>query len=208
MSEGSRIVQIIFVASKNRHKVMEFERLLAPLGADVRPLPDGIPEAPETGTQFVSNAVEKAYFYAPYCDGWVLADDSGLCVDALGGQPGVLSARYAGRHGDDVANNQKLLQELRGVPVAERTAEFVCALSLWHHRRALGFTVLGSVPGTVLAEPRGAHGFGYDPLFYVPEVAKTFAEMVPEEKNQFSHRKRAVDKLLRLLADIWPNIAH
>ncbi|WP_035452325.1 RdgB/HAM1 family non-canonical purine NTP pyrophosphatase [Alicyclobacillus herbarius] len=201
-------MQIIFVASKNRHKVMEFERLLAPLGADVRPLPDGIPEAPETGTQFVSNAVEKAYFYAPYCDGWVLADDSGLCVDALGGQPGVLSARYAGRHGDDVANNQKLLQELRGVPVAERTAEFVCALSLWHHRRALGFTVLGSVPGTVLAEPRGAHGFGYDPLFYVPEVAKTFAEMVPEEKNQFSHRKRAVDKLLRLLADIWPNIAH
>ncbi|WP_067928923.1 RdgB/HAM1 family non-canonical purine NTP pyrophosphatase [Alicyclobacillus shizuokensis] len=195
-------METVFVATKNAHKVAEFERLLAPLGASVCGLPDGLDPAPETGTQLVSNAVEKAAYYAPYCRGWVLADDSGLCVDALDGRPGVMSARYAGVHGDDAANNAKLLRELAEIPDAQRTAEFVCALALWHHELCVGLTAVGRVRGIILREPHGANGFGYDPLFWVPELGRTFADMTVEEKNQYSHRRRAVDRLLELAAHI------
>ncbi|WP_067933051.1 RdgB/HAM1 family non-canonical purine NTP pyrophosphatase [Alicyclobacillus kakegawensis] len=195
-------METVFVVTKNAHKVAEFERLLAPLGACVRGLPDGLEAAPETGAQLVSNAVEKAAYYAPYCHGWVLADDSGLCVDALDGRPGVMSARYAGVHGDDAANNAKLLRELADVPDPQRTAEFVCALALWHHELGVGLTAVGRVRGIILRAPHGANGFGYDPLFWVPELGRTFADMTVEEKNQYSHRRRAVDRLLELAAHI------
>jgi XTP/dITP diphosphohydrolase len=193
--------QVIYIASKNVHKVAEFERMLAPLGWPVRALPDGLPASPEGGSSFAANAMEKASFYGAYCPGWVLADDSGLCVDALNGRPGVWSARYAGVPGDDAANNRKLLAELKSVPMHRRGAEFVCALALWRNDSGTGIVVTGKVRGCILEAPRGSGGFGYDPLFLVPELGRTFAEMSGEEKNRHSHRRAAVDKLLRVLTE-------
>ncbi len=121
----------------------------------------------------------------------VMADDSGLEVEALDGAPGVLSARYAGRHGDDAANNRLLLEKLRGVPAEKRKARFVCEIALASPAGVL-FTVRGTVEGVVLTEPRGKGGFGYDPLFLYPPLGKTFGELPEAEKNKFSHRAKAL----------------
>ncbi|WP_029420072.1 RdgB/HAM1 family non-canonical purine NTP pyrophosphatase [Alicyclobacillus macrosporangiidus] len=190
------MLDVIYIATRNPHKVEEFRQLLAPVAQDVRPLPEEAGACPENGVSFEANAVEKAVFYARYCPGWVLADDSGICVDALGGAPGVMSARYAGVHGDSAANNQKLLSALAEVPAAERTAEFVCAIAVWNHRLGRGWVVRGTVRGQVATALSGSGGFGYDPLFYVPELGKTLAELTAEEKNRWSHRARAVDALI------------
>jgi len=185
----------LYIASKNLHKVAEYQRLLTPLAVDIEPLPEGVPEALETGDTFADNARQKAVFYSAYCDGWVLADDSGLCVDALAGRPGVFSARYAGIGATDAENNQKLLDELRQVQENEQTAEFVCAIVVVHPSEQ-GYSVLGTLRGQLLREPRGQRGFGYDPLFFVPDLGKTFAELTAEEKNAASHRALAVAQLL------------
>jgi XTP/dITP diphosphohydrolase len=191
-------VQLLYIATKNAHKVEEFKQLLQGLDVEVRPLPEALPDCPEHSVSFEANAVEKAAFYADYCDGWVLADDSGLSVDALGGAPGVLSARYAGVHGDSAANNAKLLRELDGVPMSERTASFVCVLALYNKRTGTGLMARGEVRGLIAERPSGNAGFGYDPLFYVPEFGRTFAELSADEKNKASHRAKAVQLLIRL----------
>ncbi|MCL6593193.1 MAG: RdgB/HAM1 family non-canonical purine NTP pyrophosphatase [Alicyclobacillus sp.] len=187
----------IFIASHNVHKVEEFRQLLTPLQAEVRPLPTGLPDCPEDAHSFEANALEKAVFYSRWCAGWVLADDSGLCVDALQGEPGIHSARYSGVHGDDAANNRKLLQALAGTPDEQRTAVFVCALAVWSGTAQTGFVVRGEVRGRIAHAPRGRHGFGYDPLFILPAKGCTMAELLPAEKQQVSHRAVAVRRLLQ-----------
>lgn len=189
----------VHIASRNPHKLAEFAALLAPYSITVRGLSDAIPVSPETGETFEANAVQKAMFYGKWVDGWVLADDSGICVDALHGAPGVYSARFAGAHGDDAANNQKLLGLLAETPVAERTAQFVCAVAAWRRDSAHPIVAVGEVAGRVDATVRGASGFGYDGLFYVPNLDRTFAELSFEEKNRISHRAQAVRRLM----DMW-----
>jgi XTP/dITP diphosphohydrolase len=145
--------------------------------------------------------MKKALTLARFSDCLTLADDSGLCVDALDGDPGVFSARYAGEQGDDQANNAKLLNELRAVPLKQRKAHFYCCIALaWPDGRCS--TVEGQVDGLIVDQERGTHGFGYDPLFLVPEYGKTMAELPAVTKNRISHRGRALQKLLPLLTEI------
>lgn len=186
----------MYVATKNVHKVSEYERLLARIPVEILSLPANIPEAPETGSSFTENAIQKADFYGAFCDGWVLADDSGLMVDAIGGQPGIFSARYAGIGATDEENNQKLLNALDRVNDEDRSAHFVCAIAVVRGMGARRYVVEAKVPGRILREPRGVHGFGYDSLFYSFSVGKTYAEMDLEEKNLYSHRARAVSQLM------------
>lgn len=186
----------IIVATKNKGKTKEFAEMFQPLGFTVKTLLD-FPDAPdieETGETFAENAVLKAKGISEYFNKIVIADDSGLCVDALDGKPGVYSARYAGEGKDDEANLQKVLQELKGVPYEERTAHFHCTLALVIPGKE-PVIVEGKVEGYIIDEKRGENGFGYDPIFYVPEYGKTTAEMSSDEKNKISHRGRALEKL-------------
>jgi len=190
----------VCIASQNRHKIREFEEMLHGR-LRVRPLPAGLPEAPEDGTTFSENALQKARFYSALVHMPVLADDSGLCVASLHGEPGVRSARYAGVHGDDEANNAKLLRRLTE-HAADRAAEFVCALALVSGTGKILCSVIGSVSGEIALEPRGVHGFGYDPLFILPHLERTFAELSPSEKQAHSHRRAALDELLAKLPSL------
>lgn len=195
-------MKTLLLATHNAHKVEEFRAILALLdGAgdtfrvlSYRDVPE-IPDVEETGTTFAENALLKAEAGAKL--GYItVADDSGLAVDALGGAPGIFSARYAGVHGDDDANNRKLLSELDGV--TDRGAHYVCAIAcVFPDGRR--FTVEGTCEGEILTAQRGEGGFGYDPLFLIPGTGKTFAEMTPEEKNSRSHRTAA---LKRFVAEI------
>jgi len=191
-------MNIIYVASKNDHKVSEFQRLLGPLKMEIRPLPSDVPEAPEDGLTFLENARQKAVFYSRHVGGLVLADDSGLTIPALNGEPGVYSARYAGVHGDDERNNKKLLERMSGLTGSLRAGDFVCALVLYCHSNGFELTSEGRLSGIIAEEPCGSNGFGYDPLFYLPEFRKTVAELSMAEKNQVSHRSNAVKQLIRL----------
>jgi len=185
----------VCVASRNEHKVNEYRLLLANAHWNLTSLPPDAPAAPENGDSFEANAMEKAVFYSKLLHTWVLADDSGLVVPALEGQPGVRSARYAGVHGNDAANNRKLLARLQEVSGGNREAFFVCSIALWNQRLGVGAVVRGQVDGRILHEPRGDCGFGYDPLFeYVP-LGKSFAELSSVEKNRISHRFQAVQAL-------------
>ena len=188
----------IYIASKNKHKIDEFAQLLLPLSATIRGLPHGCPDSSETGTTFEENALQKAAFYRRFvAHGWVLADDSGLSVPALKGAPGVMSARYAGVHGDDEANIAKLLRELSGVPAMERVSEFVSVIAMVHVDTGETFVVRGSLHGMIANKPRGEHGFGYDSVFFLSARNCTVAELSPEEKNRISHRANAVKALIR-----------
>lgn len=161
-------------------------------------LPRAIPEPVEDGATFLDNAILKAHHYARASGRWALADDSGLEVDALGGEPGVQSARYArvegGRDVVDPANNRKLIENLRGIEQARRTARFRCVLALSDGERILA-TADGVIEGQIIDTPRGAGGFGYDPHFWVPELGVTTAELPAAEKNRISHRGRALQAL-------------
>lgn len=200
-------MDVIYIASKNEHKVAEFRELLQPLRKPVLELPVHCPDSPESGTSFEGNALQKARFYSGFVDGWVLADDSGLCVDALGGAPGIHSARFAGDHGNDKANNEKLLRMLEKVPVERRTGEFVCVLALWNESLAKQVVVRGTLPGVLLSGPRGENGFGYDPLFFLSNYNRSVAELTADEKNRISHRARAVEALIRVWeADNYANL--
>ncbi|MDI6870469.1 MAG: XTP/dITP diphosphatase [Bacillota bacterium] len=186
----------LVVASRNRHKVEELRQLLAGLPVEVRSLAD-YPEAPEVvedGDTFAENAVKKARAAVAFTGEWALADDSGLEVDALGGEPGVRSARFAGEPRDDARNNAKLLALLAAVPPERRTARFRCVVALAGPGGELE-VVEGAVEGRIVEELRGTGGFGYDPLFLLPDLGRTMAELTPEEKNLLSHRGRAMAAL-------------
>ncbi len=187
-------MQLLF-ATSNPHKIEEVAAILAPLGIDVVGLGESesaIPEPIEDGATFQANAQIKAVYYAKATGRMSLADDSGLEVDALDGRPGVYSARYAGVHGEraecDQANNEKLLKELRGVPMEKRTARFVCAMCLADVVGSVLAETLGTFEGVIANEPRGENGFGYDPLLYLPDVDCTSGELSPDQKNARSHR--------------------
>lgn len=203
------------LATRNAHKIAELSRILAAArGApvDLAGL-DDFPDAPEpaeTGCTFAENALIKARAVAAFTRLPAIADDSGLCVDALNGMPGVLSARWAGRHGDDRANLELLLAQLAGVPAARRHAQFFCAAALvvpqassqTGQRPAAERVVTGEVAGALATQPRGSNGFGYDPIFVPVGEQRTMAEMAPAEKDAISHRGRAFRALAPLIAEI------
>lgn len=166
----------------------------------LRDFPD-LPEPIEDGDTFLDNAELKAGYYAARTGLPAIADDSGLEVDALNGDPGVRSARYAGEPCDDAANNRLLVERLRGVPEQNRAARFRCAIAFSDGRRILA-TASGVVEGRIIDEPRGANGFGYDPHFFMDEFGMTTAEMASEQKHAISHRGRALRELAALLPDL------
>ena len=182
----------LVLASNNKGKLAELQAMLGD-SITVRPQSDFTDiEAEETGLTFVENALIKARHAARVSGLPALADDSGLAVDALGGAPGIYSARYAGG-GGDAANNAKLLEALKDVPDTERGAQFICALALLRHAEdPIPLICEGAWEGRILHAPSGEHGFGYDPLFWVPERDCSSAELSPQEKNQLSHRARAM----------------
>lgn len=201
--------RMIIVATRNPGKVKEFQHAFAPLGFTVRSMFDypDLPEVTEDGRTFAENALKKSRTVAEALGLPVLADDSGLCVDALDGRPGVYSARYAGEGASDADNNRKLLEELEGQKAGEdtqqpllSTARFVCALSLYDPADARETTAEGRVEGWITSEQAGCGGFGYDPLFYLPEYEKTMAELTLEEKQAVSHRGQALRLLTERLA--------
>jgi XTP/dITP diphosphohydrolase len=195
----------ILIATSNPGKLRDFAGAAASLGIVIEPLPNfsSLPSVVEDGLTFDANARKKAEFYSPYAPGEiVLADDSGLEVDALGGAPGVHSARYAAdqphlveNNTDDQANNARLIRELRKIPPHQRTGRFVCVIAAARDGRTLA-AFRGQAEGSLLDVPRGSGGFGYDPLFYFPSIQKTFAELTPEEKAQYSHRGQAFREFL------------
>ncbi len=185
---------IVYYATSNPGKLREFQ--LAAPDFDVRALPKSVPPPDETGDTFEANAIEKAIAYGQQIDGYLFADDSGLEVDALQGAPGVHSARYAGEHATDAANNALLLERLCGVE--NRPARFVCVIALVHDGKLVK-TFRGAVEGRIINEARGSGGFGYDPLFYCPEFGCTFGEAPIEQKMQVSHRAQALAALFTYL---------
>jgi XTP/dITP diphosphohydrolase len=188
-------VRRILIATGNRGKLGEIEAVYADLPVQWCTLAEfpGVPEVVEDGATLEDNAEKKALHYAAQSGLWTLADDSGLEVDALGGQPGVHSARYSSS-GLDADNNRELVAALQGVPHERRTARFVCCLALAEPGRMLA-TARGTIAGQIIDEPRGTHGFGYDPHFWVPELGRTTAELTPAHKNRISHRGNALRAL-------------
>ncbi|MBT8141134.1 MAG: RdgB/HAM1 family non-canonical purine NTP pyrophosphatase [Gammaproteobacteria bacterium] len=191
----------IVLASGNQGKLKELREMLASLGLEILSQADfNIPPAEETAPTFVENALLKARHVSRETGLPAIADDSGLSVDTLDGAPGIFSARYAGEHGDDAANNAKLLEDLKGVPELERSASFRCALVLVRHPNdPVPIICEGIWNGRILIEPRGENGFGYDPLFYVPEMECASAELDKETKNRLSHRGKAMQLLIQHL---------
>jgi len=186
------------LATRNDHKVEEVMRILQAEGIDIEllALPSDAPDVAETESTFAGNALLKARSAAEATGLPAIADDSGLCVDALHGMPGVLSARWSGRHGDDAANLALVLAQLSEVPDARRGAQFVCAAA-WVVPDSHEHVVEGVLEGTLAHEPRGIHGFGYDPIFTPQGYALTTAELRPHEKDAISHRGQALRALAR-----------
>ncbi|MDD2774140.1 MAG: RdgB/HAM1 family non-canonical purine NTP pyrophosphatase [Elusimicrobiales bacterium] len=188
----------ILIATANPHKAGEIAALLPQTGAEYKSLADfpalRMPE--ETGATLEENAALKAVFAAKAAGLWALADDTGLEVDALGGAPGVYSARYSGKERDYPANNAKLLRELAGVPAVKRTARFRTVAALASPSGKI-LSEEGRLEGKIGFEPRGGNGFGYDPLFIVPSLGKTLAELSFAEKNRLSHRRAALAAMIR-----------
>lgn len=205
----------ILIATSNAGKLRDFAGAALRHGVEISGLPDfsSLPPVVEDGATFEANARKKAEGYSRYAPGEiVIADDSGLEIDALGGAPGVHSARYAAPelHGkqpheaeantDDDANNARVLRELKTVHAEQRTARFVCVLAAARDGKTLA-TFRGAAEGIILDAPRGSNGFGYDPLFYFPQIKKTFAELTAEEKSQYSHRGAAFRALLTWIVE-------
>ena len=197
---------LLVIGTRNRKKGLEMEALATPLGIEVRTLADfaDAGEVEEHGTTFAANAALKACGYATRIGQWVLADDSGLAVDALGGRPGVYSARYAGPDATDEDNNRRLLEELQGVPLEKRAAHYVCHVTLSDPLGNVRAEAEDYCHGRILTEEYGTGGFGYDPMFEVIEYHKTFGTLAPAVKSCLSHRARAMRKIMgevrRLLA--------
>ena len=202
----------VLIATSNPGKLRRFRRRRISDRNQDRVLPNfaAIPSAVEDGLTFEANANKKAEYYSAFSPGdIILADDSGLEVDALGGAPGVHSARYAadqphlvGNNTDDQANNARLIRELRKIPSEQRTARFVCMIAVARDGQIVN-SFRGQAEGLLLDSPRGSGGFGYDPLFYFPSIQKTFAELTPEEKAQYSHRGAAFRQFLDWHPHTW-----
>lgn len=186
----------VVIATKNKGKVKEIKDILSELPVEVVSMQDeGIEiDIVEDGSSFEENALIKARTVGQYTSAIIIADDSGLEVDCLGGAPGIYSSRFAGEGANDEKNNAKLLAMLEGVEEAERTARFVCAIAVVMPDNE-HFVVRGECEGTIGFEPKGQHGFGYDPLFYIPEYDAAMAQLEPEVKNRISHRARALEKM-------------
>lgn len=201
MSKKLRVV----LASSNAGKVREFSALLAGFGWEVIPQDElEVIEAEETGLSFVENAILKARNAAEQTGLPALADDSGLVVDALNGQPGIYSARFAGKPGHSAANNARLLAELQGVPAAQRTARFRCCIVFVRNAAdPVPLIAEADWEGRILEKASGQQGFGYDPLFYVPEHDCSAAELEPAEKNRISHRGQALKILTQRLGETY-----
>jgi XTP/dITP diphosphohydrolase len=214
--------QRLVLATNNAHKVAELTRILAETGAaqavelvSLASYP-GAPDVAETGCTFEENALLKARAVAAFTGLPAIADDSGLCADALNGMPGVLSARWAGSHGDDLANLELVLAQLTDVPAARRGARFVCAAALvlpanlpdgGQPGPSAERTVLGELAGRLATAPRGSHGFGYDPIFVPEGGTRTTAELAPGEKDAISHRGRAFRALAAVIIEVFPPAA-
>ncbi|WP_226673285.1 XTP/dITP diphosphatase [Rossellomorea aquimaris] len=193
----------VIIATKNKGKAKEFQHMFAPYGYEVQTLLDlpHIDDVEETGVTFEENAILKAETVAEELGALVIADDSGLSIDALEGRPGVYSARYAGEEKSDEANMEKVLGELESVDESDRTARFYCVLAIAGPDMETK-TVTGTCEGMILREKRGTNGFGYDPIFFVPSLDKTMAELTQEEKSRISHRGHALEKLGNIISDL------
>jgi XTP/dITP diphosphohydrolase len=201
---------LLVVGTRNPKKRLELLEILGDAGVELRDLtayPDA-PEVVEDGETFADNARKKAVELARHLREWTLGEDSGLVVPGLGGRPGVYSARYAGKQGDDAANNARLLAELKPLPPDRRAAYYVCSVAVADPAGEVRATAEGRCHGVIIDEARGGGGFGYDPLFLVPEYHKTFGELSPRVKHALSHRARALERLrpqlLRLLTGAHP----
>lgn len=193
----------ILIATKNANKTKELKKLLLNsevIFKDLNEIPN-IREAAETGKTFAENAVLKAKSYALQTKMWALADDSGLEVKALGGAPGIFSARYAGKNATDKENVKKLLLELKGVVDKKRQAKFICAIAISDEKGNVKFIAEGVCTGKIAVNQSGTSGFGYDPIFIPDGFAQTFGELSGEIKQKISHRARAIAEIIRFLGD-------
>ncbi|MCK4404103.1 MAG: XTP/dITP diphosphatase [candidate division Zixibacteria bacterium] len=190
----------IVLATNNKHKIREIKNILADLSVEILTLEDftGFPKVEETGKTFEENAIIKAKAISRFTRLPSLADDSGLEVDALDGAPGILSSRFAGEHCSFEDNNRKLLHLMEDIPWERRGARFICVVALAKDPNHI-LTVKGEVKGFITLEERGENGFGYDPIFYLPHLNKTFAQLSLEEKNRISHRAQAFVKAKELI---------
>lgn len=191
----------LVIGSKNPKKRREILEILGGLPFEVIDLTQCKPVALviEDKESFEENAAKKASQVALELGEWVLGEDSGLCVDSLGGAPGIFSARFAGTQGDDEANNAKLVAALKAVPLEKRRAHYVCAAAIANPKGIVVATARGECYGVILLERKGSEGFGYDPYFYLPEYHKTFGELPKPVKQAISHRARALEKLFKIL---------
>lgn len=196
----------LVLATRNKGKILEIESILSDLPIKIKSLLDfpKIPEIEETGKTFEENALIKAKKVAKLTGLPALADDSGLVVDYLNGAPGIYSARYAGEGANDKKNNEKLLNELRGVPLEKRGAAFVCVVALCTAKGSC-YVKEGECNGIISLSPCGSYGFGYDPIFFLPNYGKTMAELPLEVKNQISHRSQALKKMKSLIKELFIN---
>lgn len=193
----------VLLATKNVGKIKEMKEFLADLPVRLHGLNEfeSIVEPEETGATFAENAILKAEYYAEKTEMWALADDSGLEIDALGGAPGVLSARYAGQNATYAEKMGKLLQELNETNAANRRARFFCSMAIADKTGDVKYLSEGVCNGEIAAAPSGANGFGYDPIFIPDGFSETFGELPNEIKQKISHRTRAIEKIIRFLRD-------
>ncbi len=196
---------ILLIGTKNTNKIKEISAILRYFNVEIKSLLDfpEIADVDETGTTFEANARQKAEAWAKSTGFVTIADDSGLCVDALDGAPGVFSARYAGLDKDYTANNEKLLKTLQNTPDERRTAHFITVIACATPEKGTLFTVTGTVEGMITRELRGDNGFGYDPLFFYPPENATFAELPAHKKNKLSHRFRALEVFAAKFTDYF-----
>ncbi|MBL4850249.1 MAG: RdgB/HAM1 family non-canonical purine NTP pyrophosphatase [Planctomycetes bacterium] len=195
-------MKTLVLGTQNKHKLTEIREILLDVPLRLNGLPVGTPEAPEDQPTLEGNAVQKAVAYAGHVKTWVLADDTGLEVDALEGRPGVHSARYAGEDCSDADNRALLLKELEGVPATRRKARFRCVVALCNPAGEVLATAEGVCEGMILEEARGEGGFGYDRIFRADSIGKTLAEITPDEKNRLSHRGAALKALKPRLLEL------
>lgn len=198
----------IVLASRNKKKTREVSEILRPYGFEVVPVTDfaEVPEVVEDGKTFAENAAKKAIQTALHLGQWVIGEDSGLMVDALGGAPGIYSARYSGGGATDERNNEKLLRELQGVPEEKRGAAYLCSVALSDPSGVIRAACEGTCRGRILSEAAGAGGFGYDPYFLVPEYHRTFGLLSATVKHRISHRARAFAQFIPLLVALREQI--
>ena len=196
----------IYIATKNEHKVAEIKPILKNLNVHLKSISeyDDIPDAIEDGDTFEANARLKAEHYFKFLNKPVIADDSGLVVPALNGEPGIYSARYAGEKSNYALNNQKLLQKMENLRGEDRYAYFVCSVAFKDDNVIL--VADGKCEGKIIFEERGKAGFGYDPIFEYPELKQTFAEIKPELKNKISHRYLAFNEISKILNQYWKSV--